>query len=85
MHALQDLFRRQRTDLRRLVKWIADFQRAHVLNELVKKPVVNFVGNEKPLPGDARLAAVNRARFDGSCKRRFEIRARHHNEGIAAA
>ena len=85
MHVFQDLFCCQRPDLGRLVKWIADFQRAHALNELVKKPVVNLVGNEEPLPGDARLAAVNGTRFDRGCKRRFEIRARHHNEGVAAA
>ena len=84
MHAFQDVFRRKRTDLSRLVERIANFQFAHALHELLKKSVVNFVGDRKPLRCDARLSAVNGARFDCSFERRFEIRTWHHNERIAA-
>src|SRR5207237_8942925 len=84
VHAVQNLFGREWPDLGRFVKWIAHFQRAHLLDELLQKTVVNFVGDEKSFRRDTRLAGVDRARFDGSSDRKFEIGAWHDDERIAA-
>src|ERR1700676_4110018 len=85
MDAVENLLRRQRTNLSRLVERIADFQRAHSFDKLAQKNVVNFVGNKKSLSCDARLTAVDRSRFNGSRECAFEIRARHDDERVAAA
>ena len=85
VHAVENLFRGERADLSRLIERIADFQRAHSLDKLIEKLVVNLVGDEKSFCRDARLAAVDRARFDRGGKGAFEICARHDDERIAAA
>ena len=85
VHALQNLFSRERPDLSRLIQRIADFQRTHAFNKLPNKFVVNLVRDEKPLRRDARLATVNCPCFDCGAERGFEIGARHHNERIAPA
>src|ERR1700736_1620721 len=85
MDAVENLLRRQRTNLSRLVERIADFQRAHSFDKLAQKIVVNCVSNKKSFSGDARLTAVDRSCFNGSRKCAFEISARHDDERVAAA
>ncbi len=47
--------------------------------------VVDGVGDEEALGGDAGLAAVDAARADGGVDRDVEVGGGHHDEGIAAA
>src|SRR5260370_31474679 len=85
MDAVENLLRREWADLGCFIQRVANFKRAHSFDELPKEVVVNFVGNEKSLSCDARLTAVDCPRLDCSRERRFEIRARHDDEGVAAA
>ena len=85
VHASQDLFRRKWTELSLRIHWVANLERAHALNELLKKPLINFVRDNESLRCDTGLTGVDRARFDRSAQRRFEVCAWHHDECIAAA
>ena len=85
MHALQDLFSRERTNLRRIVHWIAEFEGAHSRDELVNKLIVNLICNYESLRCDARLSSVNGACFDSRAQCALEVCARHHDECIVAA
>src|SRR5207247_9001965 len=58
---------------------------AHAPNELSKEPLINFVRDNESLRCDTGLTGVDRARFDRSAQRRFEVCAWHHDECIAAA
>src|SRR6185503_18084439 len=62
-----------------------NLERAHPLNELLKKFLVNFVGNNESLRCDTGLPRVDGARFDCRVQRRFEVCAWHYDECIAAA
>src|SRR6266513_1614709 len=85
VQALQDLFRRKWTELSLRIHWVANLERAHALNELLKEALVNFVRDNESLRCDTGLTGVDRARFDRSAQRRFEVRAWHDDECIAAA
>ena len=85
MHAFQNLFRREGTNFSSRIHWVANFQRAHPIHELVKKLIVNFVCNEESLCCDTRLSGVDRAGFDRGAQRALEIRAWHYDERVVAA
>src|SRR5581483_3441749 len=85
VHALENAFRCERANFGGRVHGIANFQRAHPVNELIKKFIVDFICNEESLCGDARLSGVNGPGFDRRAERAFKIRAWHHNEGVAAS
>src|SRR5207245_8834786 len=85
MDAVENLLRRQRTNLSRLIERIADFQCAHSFDKLAQKIVINFVVDKKSFSCDARLTAVDRSRFNGSRECRFEFRARYDYERVASA
>src|SRR5205823_8877643 len=82
---VQNLFRREWTKLSRLVHGISNLQRAHALDELAQKIIKDVVGHEKALCRDARLAAVDRARFDCRAQCAFKIRAWHDDKCVATA
>ena len=85
MHTVQNLLGGERANLSRFVERIADSQGAHFLDELPNEIIVNLVRNKKALRCDARLPAIDCARFDRRAKSAFKIRARHHDECVAAA
>src|SRR5207244_11697509 len=63
VHALQDVFSREWTELSRFIHGIACLEGSASITELIKKLVVNFVCNHKSLCRNARLAGVDGARF----------------------
>src|SRR6185295_19032562 len=81
---VQDLRRRKWSDLRRLFQRIADTQRLHLADKLALKLFVDFSGDDKTFRSDARLAVVDRARFDSSPHRLVEVGRGHDDERIAA-
>src|SRR5205814_6350962 len=54
-------------------------------HELVEKLIVDFVCNKESLCCNARLSGVNGAGFDRGAECAFEIRAGHHDKGVAAS
>jgi len=73
VHALQDLFRRKWTELSLRIHRVANLERAHALNELLKEALVNFIRDNESLRCDTGLTGVDRACFDRSAQRRFEV------------
>src|SRR5207342_157192 len=67
------------------IHWVADLERAHSLNELLKELLIYFVRDNESLRCDTGLTGVNGAGLDRSTQRRFEVCAWHHDECIAAA
>src|SRR5207244_8136165 len=57
INAFQNVFVCQWTNLGRFIDRIADFERSHLINELISKLVLHDVGNEKSVRGYARLTA----------------------------
>ena len=48
---------------------MANLERAHALDELLKELLVNFIGDNESLRCDTGLTGVDRARFDRSAQR----------------
>ena len=75
----------QRTDLRGLLHRVAHHQLGHRLHEAPLEFAGDRFFHDEALGGDAALAVVDDARLHGGAHRGVEIRAGHHDEGIAAA
>ena len=75
----------ERADVGVVLHGVADLQRLHAGDEARLELVVDRVGDDEALGGDAGLAAVDAARADGGCDRGVEVGGRHDDEGIAAA
>ena len=82
---LDEVGSRHRAELRRRIQRIADPQRGHRRDEPLGELVGDRRGHDEPLGGDARLAAVERARLDGGGHRLRQIGRGHDDERIAAA
>ena len=67
------------------VERIAHPQRADRRGERRRETIVDRVGHDEALGGDAGLAGVDHARLDRGGDRAVEISARQHHERVAAA
>ncbi len=82
---VEDVASRQRPDFCRRIERIAHRQGSHPLRESTLEDVSDVIQHDEALRRDAGLAAVDDARPDGGLDRRIKIRARRHDERIAAA
>ena len=85
MHVIANLFRRERSQIRRFVERITNSQRVHFRHEAFDVATVNRFGDDEALRRDAGLPAIHAARFHTRRGRIFQIGARHNDERIAPA
>src|SRR5438105_7474826 len=75
----------QRTDVRRWVERVADFQVPHSLSELREEVIGDGIHDEETLRGDARLSVVDEPARDGAFRGGVEVRVLGDDEGIGPA
>src|SRR3989449_3915440 len=85
LDVLEDLFRGERTDVRRVVLRVADLEGAHALDESLLELGGDLLVHDEPLGRDAALPGVLHARRHGDLRCLVEIRAGENDERIAAA
>src|ERR1051326_2305481 len=81
---VDDLWRRKWANISFLVERITYDQRFHLLDKSALKLFINLTGDDEAFRGNARLAIIDRAGFDGGRNRFVEVGGRHHDERIAA-
>src|SRR5205823_12562568 len=72
----------QRTDVRRWVERVADFQVSHSLRELREEIIGDGIHDEEALRGDTRLPVVDEPARDGTFRGSVEVRVFGDDEGI---
>ena len=75
----------QRAQLGLFVHRISNADLRHPGGEFLQELVVDLFVNDESLGGDARLAVVDHARRHRRRHSGLQVRAGHHDEGIAAA
>src|SRR5207245_5259272 len=85
LDVVEDLFRGERADLRRVVLRVADLESAHGLDEPLLELGRDLLVDNEPLGRDAALTGVLHARRHGDLHCLVQIRTGQNDEWIAAA
>ena len=85
LQLVDDARRCEGADVGVILHGVADAHGLHAGDEARFEGVVDLVGDDEALGGDAGLAAVDAARLDGGLDGEVEVGGRHDDEGVAAA